>query len=48
MKATICLLFLSFFIVIVIIKGLVTATIFTLLVFPIFYFWAVKSKHVAI
>ena len=33
---------------IVIIGGLVTATIFTLLVFPILYFWAVKSKHVAI
>ena len=30
---------------IVIVSGLVTATIFTLLVFPILYFWAVKSKH---
>jgi len=30
---------------IVIIGGLVTATIFTLLVFPIFYFWANKKKH---
>lgn len=29
---------------IVIIGGLVTATLFTLLVFPIFYFWAVKRK----
>ena len=33
---------------IVIIGGLVTATIFTLLVFPIFYYWSVKRKHVVI
>lgn len=33
---------------IVIIGGLVTATIFTLLVFPIFYYWAVKRKHTVI
>jgi cobalt-zinc-cadmium resistance protein CzcA len=33
---------------IVIIGGLVTATIFTLLIFPIFYFWAVRRKHVNI
>lgn len=33
---------------IVIIGGLVTASIFTLLVFPIFYFWAVKKKHMTI
>lgn len=33
---------------IVIIGGLVSATIFTLLVFPIFYYWAVKKKHVNI
>lgn len=33
---------------IVIIGGLVTATIFTLLVFPIFYFWAERRRHVPI
>lgn len=33
---------------IVIIGGLVTATLFTLLVFPIFYYWAVRKRHVAI
>ncbi len=33
---------------IVIIGGLVTATIFTLLIFPIFYYWAVRRKHVNI
>jgi cobalt-zinc-cadmium resistance protein CzcA len=33
---------------IVIIGGLVTATIFTLLVFPIFYYWAVRRKHMNI
>jgi cobalt-zinc-cadmium resistance protein CzcA len=33
---------------IVIIGGLVTATIFTLLVFPIFYYWAVRKRHVSI
>ena len=33
---------------IVIIGGLVTATIFTLMVFPIFYYWAQRKKHVAI
>lgn len=33
---------------IVIIGGLVTATIFTLLVFPIFYYWSVRKKHVSI
>lgn len=33
---------------IVIIGGLVTATIFTLLVFPIFYYWGVRKKHVTI
>jgi heavy metal efflux system protein len=31
---------------IVIIGGLVTATIFTLLVFPNFFYWAVKRKHI--
>jgi cobalt-zinc-cadmium resistance protein CzcA len=30
---------------IVIIGGLVTATIFTLMVFPIFYYWAQRKKH---
>ena len=33
---------------IVIIGGLVTATIFTLLVFPIFYYWAERKRHIAI
>ena len=33
---------------IVIIGGLVTATVFTLLVFPIFYYWAIRSKHVTL
>lgn len=33
---------------IVIIGGLVTATIFTLLVFPIFFYWSVRKKHVVI
>lgn len=33
---------------IVIIGGLVTATIFTLLVFPIFYYWGIRKKHVTI
>jgi heavy metal efflux system protein len=33
---------------IVIIGGLVSATIFTLLVFPIFYYWSVRKKHVNI
>ncbi|UYQ92625.1 CusA/CzcA family heavy metal efflux RND transporter [Chitinophaga horti] len=33
---------------IVIIGGLVSATLFTLLVFPIFYYWAVRKKHVNI
>lgn len=33
---------------IVIIGGLVTATIFTLLVFPIFYYWGVRKKHVTL
>ncbi|MBL7873228.1 MAG: efflux RND transporter permease subunit [Cyclobacteriaceae bacterium] len=33
---------------IVIIGGLVTATLFTLLIFPIFYYWAVRKKHVNI
>jgi len=33
---------------IVIIGGLITATIFTLLIFPIFYYWAVRKKHVNI
>jgi cobalt-zinc-cadmium resistance protein CzcA len=33
---------------VVIIGGLVTATIFTLLIFPIFYYWAVRKKHVNI
>ncbi len=32
---------------IVIIGGLVSATIFTLLVFPIFYYWAVRKKHLS-
>ncbi len=31
---------------IVIIGGLVTATIFTLLVFPNFFYWAVRRKHI--
>ncbi|MCX6147705.1 MAG: CusA/CzcA family heavy metal efflux RND transporter [Candidatus Kapabacteria bacterium] len=31
---------------IVIIGGLVTATIFTLVVFPIFFHWTIKNKHV--
>jgi cobalt-zinc-cadmium resistance protein CzcA len=30
---------------IVIIGGLVTATVFTLMVFPIFYYWAIRRKH---
>lgn len=33
---------------IVIIGGLVSATIFTLLVFPVFYYWSVRKKHVNI
>lgn len=33
---------------IVIIGGLVTATIFTLMVFPIFYYWAQRNKHIDI
>lgn len=33
---------------IVIIGGLITATIFTLLVFPIFYYWAQRKKHLDI
>ncbi|MBL7682084.1 MAG: efflux RND transporter permease subunit [Flavipsychrobacter sp.] len=33
---------------IVIIGGLITATLFTLLVFPIFYYWSVRKKHVSI
>lgn len=33
---------------IVIIGGLVSATIFTLLVFPIFYYWAVRKKHISL
>lgn len=33
---------------IVIIGGLVSATVFTLLVFPIFYYWAVRKQHVHI
>lgn len=33
---------------IVIIGGLVTATIFTLMVFPIFYYWAQRKKHLDI
>lgn len=33
---------------IVIIGGLVTATLFTLLVFPIFYYWAENRRHVSI
>lgn len=33
---------------IVIIGGLVTATIFTLLIFPIFYYWAQRKKHLDI
>ena len=32
---------------IVIIGGLVTATIFTLLIFPIFYYWSARAKHVS-
>ena len=30
---------------VVIIGGLVTATLFTLLVFPIFFYWSVRKKH---
>ncbi len=30
---------------VVIIGGLVTATIFTLIIFPIFYYWAQRKKH---
>jgi len=33
---------------IVIIGGLVTATVFTLLIFPIFYYRAIRKKHIAI
>jgi cobalt-zinc-cadmium resistance protein CzcA len=33
---------------IVIIGGLVSATIFTLLIFPNFYYWAVRKKHMNI
>lgn len=33
---------------VVIIGGLFTATAFTLLIFPIFYYWAVRKKHVNI
>ncbi len=33
---------------IVIIGGLVTATVFTLLVFPIFFYWAVRKCHLSI
>lgn len=33
---------------IVIIGGLISATVFTLLVFPIFYYWAVRNKHLSI
>ncbi len=33
---------------IVIIGGLITATIFTLLVFPNFFYWAVRKKHINI
>ncbi len=33
---------------IVIIGGLVTATIFTLMIFPIFYYWAQRKKHLDI
>lgn len=33
---------------IVIIGGLITATVFTLLVFPIFYYWAQRKKHLDI
>jgi cobalt-zinc-cadmium resistance protein CzcA len=33
---------------IVIIGGLVTATVFTLLIFPIFYYWAARKAHVNI
>ena len=33
---------------IVIIGGLVTATIFTLMIFPIFYYWAQRKKHIDI
>jgi cobalt-zinc-cadmium resistance protein CzcA len=31
---------------VVIIGGLITATVFTLLVFPIFYYWAQRKKHI--
>ena len=33
---------------IVIIGGLITATVFTLMVFPIFYYWAERRRHIAI
>ena len=33
---------------VVIIGGLFSATVFTLLVFPIFYYWAVRKKHLNI
>ncbi len=33
---------------VVIIGGLVSATVFTLLVFPIFYYWSVRKKHMNI
>ncbi len=33
---------------VVIIGGLVTATLFTLLVFPIFFYWSVRKKHINI
>ena len=33
---------------VVIIGGLCSATVFTLLIFPIFYYWAVSKKHVNI
>jgi cobalt-zinc-cadmium resistance protein CzcA len=33
---------------IVIIGGLVTATVFTLLIFPIFYYRAIRKKHINI
>ena len=33
---------------VVIIGGLVTATIFTLMIFPIFYYWAQRKKHLDI
>lgn len=32
----------------VVIGGRVTSTIFTLLVFPIFYYWSVRKKHLNI